>query len=70
MEIFSNGFFEQKLDYIHANPIRAGLVENPEEYIYPVGYVSYGVYSSAKNYAGENRCVQVETIDRVWKTVR
>jgi len=43
MEIFSSRFFEQKLDYIHANPVRAGLVESPEEYI----------YSSAKNYAGK-----------------
>ena len=60
MEIFSYSFFENKLDYIHANPVRAGLVENAEEYI----------YSSAKNYAGENGLVQVETIDRVWKTVR
>jgi REP element-mobilizing transposase RayT len=60
MEIFSYNFFEQKLDYIHENPVRAGLVENPEEYI----------YSSAKNYAGEKGLVQVEAINRIWKTVR
>ena len=60
MEIFSYNFFEQKLDYVHANAVRAGLVENAEEYI----------YSSAKNYAGEKGLVQVEIIDRVWKTVR
>lgn len=60
MEIFSYKFFEQKFDYMHANPVRAGWVENPEEYI----------YSSAKNYAGEKGLVNVETIDRVWKTVR
>lgn len=60
MEIFSSGFFEQKLDYMHTNPVRAGLVEKPEEYI----------YSSAKNYAGENGLVRVETIERVWKTIR
>ena len=60
MEIFSSKFVEQKLDYIHNNPVRAGLVENPEEYI----------YSSAKNYAGENGLVDVELVERVWKTVR
>jgi len=60
MEIFSYTFFEQKLDYMHANPVRAGLIENAEEYI----------YSSAKNYAGEKGLVQIETIDRIWKTVR
>jgi len=59
LEIFSYNFFENKLDYMHANPVRAGLVEKPEEYI----------YSSAKNYAGENGLIPVETIDRVWKTV-
>ena len=60
MEIFSSKFVEQKLDYIHTNPVRAGLVENPEEYI----------YSSAKNYAGENGLVDVELVERIWKTVR
>ncbi|OJJ20088.1 transposase [marine bacterium AO1-C] len=42
-EIFSNRFFDEKLDYIHNNPVRAEIVENPEGYL----------YSSAKNYAGE-----------------
>ena len=32
--IFSEKFFNQKLNYIHNNPVRAGWVENPEEYIY------------------------------------
>ena len=60
VEIFSSKFVEQKLDYIHNNPVRAGLVESPEEYI----------YSSAKDYAGEKGLVDVELIDRVWKTVK
>jgi hypothetical protein len=34
---------KQKLNYIHNNPVEAGIVEKPEEYI----------YSSAKSYAGE-----------------
>ena len=40
--IFSNKFFFQKLNYIHNNPVVAGLVNCPEDYY----------YSSARNYAG------------------
>ena len=36
--------FEQRLDYIHNNPVRAGVVWNPEDYL----------YSSAIDYSGEN----------------
>jgi len=32
--IFTLDFFNQKLNYIHQNPVRAGWVEQPEEYIY------------------------------------
>ena len=32
--IFSEKFFNQKLKYIHDNPVRAGWVYNPEDYIY------------------------------------
>ncbi len=32
--IFSNKFIAQKSDYIHDNPVRAGIVEKPEEYLY------------------------------------
>ena len=39
-EIFTESFMKTKLDYIHENPVRAGIVENPEEYL----------YSSASNY--------------------
>jgi len=42
-EVFTNRFFDEKLNYIHNNPVRAEIVENPEDYL----------YSSAKNYAGE-----------------
>ncbi len=33
-EIHTQRFFDQKLNYIHQNPVRAGWVEQPEEYIY------------------------------------
>jgi hypothetical protein len=32
-EIFSLPFFETKVKYIHENPVRAGIVEKPEDYI-------------------------------------
>ena len=44
---------EQKLDYIHQNPVKAQIVEEPEHYI----------YSSAKNYAGEKGVLDVEILD-------
>ena len=33
-EILSKEFFQSKLDYIHLNPVRAGIVEKEEEYVY------------------------------------
>jgi len=42
IEISSQEFFDEKLEYIHQNPVKAGFVFEPHEYI----------YSSAVNYAG------------------
>ena len=39
-ELPYSNWIKQKIDYIHINPVRAGIVETPEDY----------VYSSAKNY--------------------
>lgn len=52
IELHTNHFTDQKLDYIHNNPVVSGWVEKPEEYI----------YSSAKNYAGEIGLIEVELI--------
>ena len=38
--IFSEGFLRQRLNYLHRNPVRANLVEKPEDY----------PYSSYRNY--------------------
>ena len=57
--IFSNKFMEQKLDYIHNNPVRAGIVTKPEEY----------KYSSASDYAYGNGLLKVEKIILRWKTI-
>ena len=41
-----------KVDYIHNNPVVAGLVEKPEDYL----------YSSARNYlVGDHSILQVDT---------
>ena len=34
IELISPVVFEQKLNYIHYNPVRAGLCINPEDYYY------------------------------------
>ncbi|MBA3972159.1 MAG: transposase [Bacteroidetes bacterium] len=57
--IFSQKFLEQKLNYIHNNPVRAGMVQNPEDYL----------YSSSKDYIGEQGFITIEKIVFQWKTV-
>ena len=48
-EIHSNEFFDQKIDYIHNNPVKAGFVEEPHHYI----------YSSAIDYAGGKGLIDI-----------
>jgi putative transposase len=33
-EIFTKEFFDSKANYIHMNPVRAGIVDKEEEYLY------------------------------------
>lgn len=47
--ISSNKFFDEKLDYIHNNPVEELFVENPEDYF----------FSSARNYAGLNNYLEI-----------
>lgn len=42
IELWSNKVIKQKISYVHNNPVEAGLVYRPEDYI----------YSSAMDYAG------------------
>jgi len=42
IELNTNSIVAQKLDYIHNNPLKAGIVLSPEDYL----------YSSAINYSG------------------
>jgi len=57
--IYSQKFIEQKINYIHNNPVRAGIVLRPEDY----------VYSSASNYADLDSVMEVTKIDFLWKTI-
>lgn len=49
-ELFSEKFTNQKLDYIHNNPVEAGIVEKAEEYL----------YSSARDYYYGKQCGLLE----------
>ncbi|WP_174270025.1 hypothetical protein [Solitalea canadensis] len=44
---------QQKLDYLHNNPVTAGIVDEPEHYR----------YSSARNYAGQPGLIEVEFLE-------
>jgi REP element-mobilizing transposase RayT len=57
--IYSEKFVKQKLQYIHNNPVKAGIVRNPEDYI----------YSSASNYAGLEYMLEVEILTTKWTTI-
>jgi hypothetical protein len=42
VEITTQPFFQQKLNYIHQNPVRAGFVFKEEDYLYSSAGVVYG----------------------------
>ncbi len=52
-ELVSMEFLCQKLAYIHENPIRAGWVENAEDWI----------YSSERNYIGKDSILEIDLLD-------
>jgi len=43
---------KQKQDYIHNNPVKAGIVDEPQDYL----------YSSASDYRGEDGLVEIVLI--------
>ena len=51
-ELFSHAFMDQKLNYIHCNPVEAGIVLEQEHY----------VYSSATDYAGGKGLLELEML--------
>ena len=53
IELESPQFINQKLNYIHLNPVRAAFVNEPEHYI----------YSSASNYTSGKGIIEVNILD-------
>ena len=56
--LYSPKFTQEKLDYLHNNPVRAGIVQYPEQYL----------YSNARNYAEMDSILDVEKLNRILKT--
>ena len=56
--IYSGKFIEQKLSYIHENPVRSGIVTKAEDYL----------YSSARNYADMESVIDIIKLSIRWKT--
>ncbi len=52
IEVYSNWVINIKINYIHMNPVKAGMVDEPEHYI----------YSSARNYAGMQGRLEIELL--------
>ncbi|MDX5348619.1 MAG: transposase [Hymenobacteraceae bacterium] len=53
IELSNNKLLKQKLEYIHQNPVRAGICYAPEDYI----------YSSASQYAGGEAALPVTLLE-------
>ncbi|PCJ28050.1 MAG: transposase [Flavobacteriales bacterium] len=52
VEMDNNEIMESRVNYIHNNPVRAGWVVNPEDYL----------YSSARNYANLESLLEIDLI--------
>jgi len=57
-QIYSNQFLEQKINYIHQNPVVAGIVLNADDY----------PYSSATNYAGKGGLLPVAPLEVIFSS--
>ena len=53
LELTENYLIDQRLNYIHENPVRAVIVAKAEDYI----------YSSAANYCGEKGLMEIDILD-------
>ena len=51
--LYDHKILHQKLDYIHNNPVEAGFVEKPEDYL----------YSSARDYYGLHGLLDILLVD-------
>ncbi|MEX2592814.1 MAG: hypothetical protein WD426_08565 [Anditalea sp.] len=50
IELYRTEMIKTRMNYIHENPVRAGLVEEEEDYL----------YSSARNYGGLKGLIEVD----------
>jgi len=60
IQVYGNSFIQSKVEYIHNNPVRAGIVRRAEDY----------KYSSAGNYAEQEGLLEIIPVELNWKTVR
>ena len=52
IELISTEMIDERINYIHENPVRTGIVANAEDYL----------YSSARNYAGLSSVIEIDGI--------
>ncbi len=52
VELTTNAMLDSRMQYIHENPVRVGLVENTEDYL----------YSSARNYTDLTNLIAIDYI--------
>jgi len=52
IELTTTELLHQRINYIHENPVRTGLVASAEEYL----------YSSARNYAGLSSVIEIDEL--------
>lgn len=52
IELWSEDVTRQKLDYLHNNPVVAGWVDEPEDFL----------YSSARDYAGRKGLIEISLL--------
>lgn len=50
IELFNAKFVDQKVNYIHMNPVEEGMVTDPVDW----------KYSSARNYAGDQTILEID----------
>jgi putative transposase len=53
VELSTNEIMDQKLEYVHENPVKEGFVDKPEDYL----------YSSARDYAGSKGLLEIEFLE-------
>jgi REP element-mobilizing transposase RayT len=60
VEVYGNSFIQSKVDYIHDNPVRAGIVRNAQDY----------KYSSASAYADQEGLLEIIKVGSTWRTLK